>query len=93
MPRSARSFSRSVLKMQSSCPRLALESWIYGYDPETKQQSSRWKSLNSPRPKNAKQVKSKVKSMLIIFFDIRGIVHKELVLADQTVNSTYCCDV
>jgi hypothetical protein len=24
------------------------ESWIYGYDPETKQQSSQWKSSNSP---------------------------------------------
>jgi hypothetical protein len=27
------------------------EGWIYGYDPETKQQSSQWKSLNSLRPK------------------------------------------
>jgi hypothetical protein len=26
------------------------ESWIYGYDPETKQQSSKWKSPKSPRP-------------------------------------------
>jgi hypothetical protein len=41
------------------------ESWIYGYDPETKQQSSHWKSPNSPRPKKARHVKSKVKSMLI----------------------------
>jgi hypothetical protein len=24
-------------------------SWIYGYDPETKHQSSQWKSSNSPR--------------------------------------------
>jgi hypothetical protein len=37
--------------------------------------------------KKAKQVKSKVKSMLIIFFDIKGIVHKEFVLASQTVSS------
>jgi len=27
------------------------ESWVYGYDPETKQQSSQWKSPTSPRPK------------------------------------------
>jgi histone-lysine N-methyltransferase SETMAR len=27
------------------------ESWIYTYDPETKQQSSQWKSPNSLRPK------------------------------------------
>ena len=28
------------------------ESWVYGYDPETKRQSSQWKSPTSPRPKN-----------------------------------------
>lgn len=44
------------------------ESWVYGYDPETKQQSSQWKSPNSPRPKKARQVRSNVKSMLIVFF-------------------------
>jgi hypothetical protein len=27
--------------------------------------------------------------MLIIFFDIKGIVRKELILVDQTVNSAY----
>jgi len=30
------------------------ESWAYGYDPETKQQSSQWKSPGSPRPKKAR---------------------------------------
>ena len=29
------------------------ESWVYSYDPETKQQSSQWKSLTSPRPKKS----------------------------------------
>jgi hypothetical protein len=38
-------------------------------------------------------VKSKVKSIFIIFFDIKGIAHEEYVLAGQTVKSTYCCDV
>jgi len=28
------------------------ESWVYGYDPETKRQSSQWKSPTSPRPKS-----------------------------------------
>jgi hypothetical protein len=32
------------------------------------------------RPQKARQVKSEVKSMLIIFFDIKGVVHKEFVL-------------
>jgi hypothetical protein len=44
---------------------------------ETKQQSSQWNSPNSPRPKKALQVRSNVKSMLIVFFDIQGTVHKE----------------
>jgi hypothetical protein len=38
------------------------------------------------------QVKIKIKSMHIIFFDIKRIVHKEYVLAGQTVNSAYYCD-
>jgi hypothetical protein len=45
------------------------------------------------RPRKARHLKSKVKSMLIIFFNIKGIVHKEFVLAGQTVNSPYYCDV
>jgi hypothetical protein len=39
--------------------------------------------------KKARQVKSKVKSMLFIFFGLKGIVHKEFVLASRTVNSAY----
>jgi hypothetical protein len=69
------------------------ESWIYSYDPEAKQQFSQWKSPNSPRPKKARQMKSKVKSMLISFFDIKGIVHNEFALAGQTVNSAYYCEI
>jgi hypothetical protein len=31
--------------------------------------------------------------MLIVFFDIKGVVHREFVLAGQTVNPAYYCDV
>jgi len=68
------------------------ESWVYGYDPETKQQSSQWKSPGSPRPKKARQSRSTTKSMLV-FFDIRGIVHHEFVPEGQTVNTEFCCSV
>ena len=34
------------------------ESWVYGYDVETKVQSSQWTSKTSPRPKKARQVRS-----------------------------------
>jgi histone-lysine N-methyltransferase SETMAR len=69
------------------------ESWIYGYDHETKEQSSQWKSQNSLRMEKMRQVKSKFKCMLVIFFDIKGIVHKEFVLAGKEVSSAYYCDV
>ena len=32
------------------------ESWVYGYNPETKQQLSQWKGPMSPRPKKGRQV-------------------------------------
>ena len=43
------------------------ESWCYGYDPETKQALSQWKTPTSPRPKKARQVRSNVKTMLFFF--------------------------
>ena len=44
------------------------ESWVYGYDPETKQLSSQWKCPESPRPKKARQSRTALKRMLIVFF-------------------------
>jgi hypothetical protein len=52
------------------------ESWVYGYDPETKVQSSQWKTPNSLRLK-------------IVFFDLEGIVRSEFVPSGNTVNSAY----
>jgi len=65
------------------------ESWVYGYDPETKKMFSQWKIASSPRPKEAWQVKSNVKNMLIEFFDIDGLVHHEYVPREQTVNKEF----
>jgi histone-lysine N-methyltransferase SETMAR len=68
------------------------ESWVYGYDPETKRQSQ-WKSPSSPRLKKARMSRSSTKTMLIVFFDIRGIVHRESVPQGQTVNRKFYCEV
>ena len=69
------------------------ESWIFEYDPFTKQQSLEWKSPTSPRPKKARMFKSKVKVMLIAFFDVRGIVHKEFLPQGQTINQHIYKDI
>ena len=33
------------------------DSWVYGYDIETKNQLSQWKCSAEPRPKKARQVR------------------------------------
>jgi len=62
------------------------ESWFFQYNPESKRQSMHWKSPSSPRQKKARQSKSKFKAMMIVFSDIRGIVHVDWVPESQTVN-------
>jgi hypothetical protein len=47
----------------------------------------------SPRPKKARQSHSATKSTLIVFFDIRGIVHREFVPEGQNVNAEFYCNV
>jgi hypothetical protein len=51
------------------------EPWCFARDPETKRQSSEWVGETSPRLKKLKLAKT----MLIIFFDFQGVVHKEFV--------------
>jgi len=63
------------------------ETWDYGYDFETKLQSSQWMGKGSPRPpKKARMSRSKITVMLVAFFDWKGTVHHEFVPRDQMVN-------
>ena len=69
------------------------ESWVFEYDPETKRQSSEWHTSLSPRPKKARMSRSKIKTMLIVFFDIKGLVHHEFVPPGTTVNAKFYVEV
>nr|XP_015921282.2 uncharacterized protein LOC107450086 [Parasteatoda tepidariorum] len=69
------------------------ESWMYGYDSETNRQSSQWKHPDSPRLTKARQVRSKIKLILTVFFDVRGIVHHEYAPEGQTMTKEYYQDV
>ncbi|UYV79182.1 hypothetical protein LAZ67_17001381 [Cordylochernes scorpioides] len=69
------------------------EAWVYGYDVETKAQSSQWKLPHEPRQKKARQVRSNVKVFLIVFFDCRGVVHHEFLPQGRMVNKEYYLQV
>ena len=69
------------------------ETWVLMYDTETKRQSMQWKSTSSPRPKKACMSNLKFKAMLIVFFDIQGVVMAEWVPSSQTVNQQYYIEV
>ena len=62
------------------------ETWVYGYNPESKFQSLQGKHQESPRPKKTRQVRSNVKVMLTCFLDSRGIVHHEYAPEGQIIN-------
>ena len=48
-----------------------------------------WKTAGSPRPKKACMSKSKIKVVLIAFFDQKGMVHHEFVPEGETVNQHF----
>ncbi|GFT62782.1 histone-lysine N-methyltransferase SETMAR [Nephila pilipes] len=61
------------------------KSWCLEYDPETKRQSSEWTSPGKGRPMKVRASKSKTKTMLLVFFDSRGIIHHEFLRQGSTV--------
>jgi len=65
------------------------ETWCFAYDPETKRQSSEWLGETSLRPQKRKFQRSRIKNVLIIFFDSQGIVHKKFVQQGKTVNAEF----
>ena len=69
------------------------KTWVYGYDVETKAQSSQWKRPEEPRPKKARQVQSNVKVLLTVFFHYNGVVHHEFLPQGHMVNKEYYLEV
>ena len=65
------------------------ETWISLYEPESKEQSTMWKTLGSPSPKKFKVSRSTKKQMFIMFFDIHGVILSHAILQGQTVTANY----
>jgi len=65
------------------------ETWCFDHDPETKRQCSEWVSETSLRLKKLKFQRSRIKTMLIIFFGSQSVVHEEFVPEGKTVNAEF----
>ena len=65
------------------------ETWLYHYDPETKQQSMERRHSGSPRPKKFRVQKSIGKFLASIFWDQDGILLIDYLPKGQTINAEY----
>ncbi len=61
------------------------EAWVYMYDLELKTQSSQWLSKEEEHPRKALRTCATGKSLLVSFFDWKGVVYHEYVRG-RTVN-------
>ncbi len=75
--------SENILECVITCD----ESWLFEYDPETKRKSMQWVGEVEAKPNKARISKSPVKSMLVAFFDKEGLIHKEFLLENTTMNA------
>jgi len=59
------------------------ETWCFRYDPTTKRQSAEWKSPASPKRKNVRLQKSKVKTIFCVSMTARELFTTSLSLRDK----------
>jgi len=65
------------------------ETWLYHYDPETKQQSMYWRHSGSPRPLKNPSAKICWKSSRLDFWDQNSILLIDYLQKGQTINAEY----
>jgi hypothetical protein len=65
------------------------ETWLYHYDPETKQETMEWRHSGSPRPKNFRVQNSAGKFLASISFNQDGILFTDYLPKGQTMNADY----
>jgi len=65
------------------------ETWLYHYEPETKQQSMEWRHSSSLHPKKFRFQKSAGKFLASIFWDQDGILFIDYLPKGQTINAEY----
>lgn len=65
------------------------ETWLYFYDPETKQQSMEWRHSGSPRPKKFRVQKSAGKVLASVFWDSRGVIMVDYIEKGKSITGEY----
>jgi len=65
------------------------KTWLYPYDPETKQQSMEWRHSGSPHPKKFRVQKSGGKILASFFWDQDGNLLIDYLPKGQTINAEY----
>jgi len=63
------------------------ETWLYHYDPETKQQSMEWRHSDLSRPKKFRVHNSARNILASIFWDQDGILLIDYLPKGQTINA------
>jgi len=65
------------------------ETWLYHYDPKTKQQSMECRHSGSPRPRKFRLQKSAGKFLASTFWDQDGIFRIDYLPKGQIINAEY----
>jgi hypothetical protein len=65
------------------------ESAVYFHTPETKRQSKQWVKKGQPGPLKVKVHASRLKQMVLVFFEAKGLIYTNFVPKGETVNATY----
>ena len=69
------------------------KTWVYLYDPETKQQSKQWFPRGSSGPIKFKSGRSVKKVMATVFWDSKGVVLVDFLEDKKTVTGAYYVEV
>ena len=69
------------------------ETWVYQYDPETKQQSKQWLPRGSSGPIKFKSERSVKKAIATVFWDCEEVVLVDFLEGKKTVTGAYYVEV
>jgi len=65
------------------------ETWLYRYDPGTKEQSIEWRHVGLPHPKKFRVQKFVGKFLASNFWEQEDILHIDYLQNGQTINAEY----